>query len=173
MQCRSFSYTSFIFLCLSAYAYILLFLVFDLVAACAVIAIQVWCNYIFSFVLRHTPARAMWNLPSCKFRDAEYVYTNMISFRVLHIWCQYFFFFWLYSPIWALAASMKLSVSLQLLDLEQSAGLLGRVNSTSQGICLYTNTEKRTHNTNTKHTCPEWDSNPRSQRPSKRRQFRP
>jgi hypothetical protein len=37
------------------------------------------------------------------------------------------FFFWLYSPIQALAASMKLSVSLQLLDLGQLVGLLGRV----------------------------------------------
>jgi hypothetical protein len=42
---------------------------------------------------------------------------------------------------------MKLSVSLQLLDLGQSVGLLGRVISSSQGLYLYTNTEKRTHNT--------------------------
>jgi hypothetical protein len=28
----------------------------------------------------------------------------------------------------------------------------------------------QTH-THTKHPCPEWDSNPRSQRPSKRREF--
>jgi hypothetical protein len=41
---------------------------------------------------------------------------------------------------------MKLSVSLQLLDLGQSVGLLGRVVSSSQGLNLYTNTEKRTHN---------------------------
>jgi hypothetical protein len=75
-----------------------------------------------------------------------------------------FFFLWLYSPIQALAASMKLSVSLQLLDLGQSVGLLGRVISSSLGLYLYTNTEKRTHNTNTKHPCPEWDSNPRSRR---------
>jgi hypothetical protein len=37
---------------------------------------------------------------------------------------------------WALAASMKLSVSFQLLDLGQSAGLLGRVISSSQGLCV-------------------------------------
>jgi hypothetical protein len=37
---------------------------------------------------------------------------------------------------WALAASKKLSVSFQLLDLGQSAGLLGRVISSSQGLCV-------------------------------------
>jgi hypothetical protein len=63
------------------------------------------------------------------------------------------FYLWLYSPIQALAASMKLSVSLQLLDLGQSVGLLGRVISLSQGLNMYTNA---------KHPCPEWDSNPRS-----------
>jgi hypothetical protein len=39
------------------------------------------------------------------------------------------------AQFWALAASMKLSVSFQLLDLGQSAGLLGWVISSSQGIC--------------------------------------
>jgi hypothetical protein len=76
-----------------------------------------------------------------------------------------FFFLWLYSPIKALAASMKLSVSLQFLDLGESVGCLGRVISSSQGLYLYTNTEKRTHNANNKHPCPEWDSKPRSRRP--------
>jgi hypothetical protein len=42
---------------------------------------------------------------------------------------------------------MKLSVSLQLLDLRQRVALLGRVISSSQGLYLYTNTEKGTHNT--------------------------
>jgi hypothetical protein len=68
---------------------------------------------------------------------------------------------------------MKLYFSLQLLDLGQSVGLLGRVISSSQDLYVYTNTEKRTHNTNTKHPCPEWDSNPRSRRPRERRQFMP
>jgi hypothetical protein len=77
---------------------------------------------------------------------------------------------WLYSPIQALAVSMKLSVSLQLLDLGQSVGLLGRVISSSQGLGLYTNTEKRTYNTNTKHPCPECESNSWSR---ERRQFMP
>jgi hypothetical protein len=35
---------------------------------------------------------------------------------------------------WALVASMKLSASFQLLDLGQSAGLLGRMISSSQGL---------------------------------------
>jgi hypothetical protein len=51
------------------------------------------------------------------------------------------------SPIQALAAAMKLPVSLQLLDLGQLVGLLGRVISLSQGLYLYTNTEICTHNT--------------------------
>jgi hypothetical protein len=44
----------------------------------------------------------------------------------------------------AMAASMKLSVSPELLDLGQLVGLLGRVISSSQGLYLYTNT-KKTH----------------------------
>jgi hypothetical protein len=59
-----------------------------------------------------------------------------------------------------------------LLDLRHSVGLLGRVISSSQGIYLYTNTEKRTH-TNTKHACPERNWNPRSRLPSERRQCMP
>jgi hypothetical protein len=51
-----------------------------------------------------------------------------------------FSFLWLYSPISALAASMKLSDSLQLLDLGQSVRFLGRVISSPQGLYLYTNT---------------------------------
>jgi hypothetical protein len=43
---------------------------------------------------------------------------------------------------------MKLPVSLQLLDLEQSVGLLGRVISSSQGLYLYKNTEKGTQTLN-------------------------
>jgi hypothetical protein len=50
-----------------------------------------------------------------------------------------------------MAASMKLSVSLQLLDLGQSVGFLGPSISKSQGLYLYTNTEKRTHNTINNH----------------------
>jgi hypothetical protein len=39
------------------------------------------------------------------------------------------------AQFWALAASIKLSVSFRLVDLGQSAGLLGRVISSSQGLC--------------------------------------
>jgi hypothetical protein len=39
------------------------------------------------------------------------------------------------------------------------------------GDQLYTDTEKRTHNTNTRQSCPEWDSNPRSRPPRERRQI--
>jgi hypothetical protein len=48
---------------------------------------------------------------------------------------------------------MKLSVSLQLLDLGQSVGHLGWVISSSKGLYLHKNAEKGTHNTNTKHIC--------------------
>jgi hypothetical protein len=100
------------------------------------------------------------------------MWSRVWSFRVLYLIAPTFFL-WLYSPIQALAVSMKLSVSLQLLDLGQPVGILGRVISSLQGLYLYTNTEKRTHNTNTKHPCPEWDSNPRSRRQLERRQFMP
>jgi hypothetical protein len=40
------------------------------------------------------------------------------------------------AQFWALAASMKLSVSFRLVDLGQSAGLLEWVISSSQGLCL-------------------------------------
>jgi hypothetical protein len=40
------------------------------------------------------------------------------------------------AKFWALTASKKLSVSFRLLDLGHSAGLLGRVISSSQGLCV-------------------------------------
>jgi hypothetical protein len=55
----------------------------------------------------------------------------------------------------------------QFINQGQSVGLLGRVISSSQGLYLYTNTENTY--TNTKHPCPEWDSNTRTQLPSERR----
>jgi hypothetical protein len=51
-----------------------------------------------------------------------------------------FYFLWLYSLIQALAASIKLSIWLQLLDLGQSVEPIGRVISSSQ-------TEKNAHTT--------------------------
>jgi hypothetical protein len=59
-----------------------------------------------------------------------------------------------------------------------SSRTVGRTPSTgdqlvARPLYLYTNKEKRTHNTNTKHPCPEWDSNPRSRSPRERRHFIP
>jgi hypothetical protein len=48
----------------------------------------------------------------------------------------YFYFCGSAAQFWALAASMKLSISFRLLDIGQSAGLLGRVISSSQGLCV-------------------------------------
>jgi hypothetical protein len=63
----------------------------------------------------------------------------------------------LFPHTWELAPALEHRAELpQFLNLGQSVGLLGRVISSSQGLYLYTNTEKRTH-TNTKHPCPEWD----------------
>jgi hypothetical protein len=84
-----------------------------------------------------------------------------------------FFPLWVYRPTQALATSKKLSVSFQLLDLGQPAGLLGQVISSLQGLYMYTNTEECTQNENTKQPCPEWDSIPRLQHPRERRQFMP
>jgi hypothetical protein len=67
----------------------------------------------------------------------------------------HFFFPLALQPNLGLGRLHEISVSLQLLDLGQSVGLLGRVISSSQGLYLYTNTEKRTHNTDTKDPCPE------------------
>jgi hypothetical protein len=87
---------------------------------------------------------------------------------------EVFFFHWHYSPSGPRPTSMQLSVSLRFffLNHRQSVGLLGRVISSSQGLYLYTNTEKPIY-TNTKHPCPELDSNPRSRLPSERRQYMP
>jgi hypothetical protein len=53
-----------------------------------------------------------------------------------------------------------------------AVGLLGRSISPSQG--RYIHTEQHKHSINApRHPCPEWDSNPRSHRSNKRRQFSP
>jgi hypothetical protein len=62
---------------------------------------------------------------------------------VLHHSVQYFL--WRYSPNLGLGLPPWNSpFHLGFLDLRQSVGLLGRVISSSQGLYLYTNTEKRT-----------------------------
>jgi hypothetical protein len=83
-----------------------------------------------------------------------------------------YFFLWLYSPIQAMAVSMKLSVSLQLLDLGQLVDTLDGW-SACRKASTCTQTQKNAHTTQTQHLCPEWDSNPRSLRPHERRQFMP
>jgi hypothetical protein len=84
-----------------------------------------------------------------------------------------FFFLWRYSPNLGLGLPpWNSQFHFGFLDLRHSVGLLGRVISSSQGFYMYKNTEKRTH-TNTKHPCPEWDSNPRSRFPSEWRQSTP
>jgi hypothetical protein len=88
-------------------------------------------TWIYTYILSHEFSRR-----SSWLNKHRYTFTVTLSF---------FFPRRLYSPIWAFAASMKLSVSLQLLDRGQSAGLLGRVIRSSQCLCLCTNTEKRTH----------------------------
>jgi hypothetical protein len=55
-------------------------------------------------------------------------------------------------------------------NFSQSVGLLGRAISPSQG--RYLNTGQHKHRINAhRHPCLEWDSNPRYQLPSERRQF--
>jgi hypothetical protein len=50
------------------------------------------------------------------------------------VWSD-FFSYGSTTQFWALSAFMKLFVSFRFLDLEQSAGLLGQVISSSQGLC--------------------------------------
>jgi hypothetical protein len=65
-------------------------------------------------------------------------------------------------------ASVKLFISLQFLNLGQSAVIIGWGISPSQGRYLHK------HRINAdKHPCLEWDSNPRSQCSRGRRQFMP
>jgi hypothetical protein len=69
----------------------------------------------------------------CNFKYDSDVNGKIPTFQTL-----YFFVFLvaLQSNLWALATSMKLFVSFRLLSLGQSAGLLGRVISSSQGLCV-------------------------------------
>jgi hypothetical protein len=67
-----------------------------------------------------------------------------------------FFFLWLYSPDLGLGLPPWNSpFHFGLLDLRHQVGLLGRVTSSSQGLYLYTNTEKRTY-THTHRTSMPW-----------------
>jgi hypothetical protein len=126
------------------------------------------------------PSYFFFNSPKTEFREFvnTYVLKSFFNLKRLNIYnpINLNCFEDLYKslqPNSGLRSSKELSVSLQLLDLGQSVGLLRRVISSSLGLYLYTNTEKRTHNTDTKHPCPEWDSNPRSRRSRERNKFIP
>jgi hypothetical protein len=65
------------------------------------------------------------------FSETTQKYAHMTISSCFPVHKDDIFFLWLYSSIQALATSMKLSVSLQLLYLGPSVGLLGRVISSS------------------------------------------
>jgi hypothetical protein len=71
------------------------------------------------------------------------IYTvAMINLKLIKL----FFFLPRCSHTWELAPASEHRVEFpQFLSLGQSVGLLGRVISSTQGLYLYTNTEKRTH----------------------------
>jgi hypothetical protein len=76
--------------------------------------------------------------------------------------------FSLFPALWSIQHPWNALFHFSFLILRQSVGLLERGISLSQGRYLYK------HSTNTdKHPCLEWDSKPRSQRSSGRRQFMP
>jgi hypothetical protein len=77
--------------------------------------------------------------------SAEITHSYTCNSTIYYVFA--FFFHWHYSPSGPRPTSMKLSVSLRFFfpSLRQSVGLLGRVISSSQGLYLYTNTEKHTH----------------------------
>jgi hypothetical protein len=89
-----------------------------------------------------------------------------MTFRRIFI-IYYYYYYFLFAPTLEHRASVKRFVSLQSLNLGHPVGLLGRVISPSQGHYLTQTQNKHTH----KHPYLEWDSNPRSQRLSERRQF--
>jgi hypothetical protein len=93
--------------------------------------------------------------------------------QMANCFTKIFFFLWRYSPNLGLdLPPWNSPFHFVFLDLRRSVGPLGRVISSSQGLYLHTNTEKRTH-TNTTHPCPDWDSNSRSQLPNEQRQYMP
>jgi hypothetical protein len=82
-----------------------------------------------------------------------------------------FFFFFLVAPtLGSLLPLLEHRAEFpQFLDQGQSVGLLGRLARRKASTCTQTQKNAYTY-TNTKHPCPEWDSNPRSRLPNKRRQ---
>jgi hypothetical protein len=81
------------------------------------------------------------------------------NFNNLYFPPKRYFFLWRYSPNLSLGLPPWNSpFHFGLLDLRHSVGLLGQVISLSQGLYLYTNTEKHTHTH--KHTHKHWTSMP-------------
>jgi hypothetical protein len=77
-------------------------------------------------------------------RTVHEIISSFIKLRIFHK--DIFFFLWRYSPNSGLGLPPWNSpFHFSLLDVRQSVGLLGRVISWSQGLCLYTNTEKHAH----------------------------
>jgi hypothetical protein len=109
---------------------------------------QTWCNgrgsrnFVYDSRLYRYPGIPVSGSPcaSLKTTLSKPVHRHMTSTALLmRTGCVYFFFF-LVAPTSEHRAEFP-----QFLNLGQSAGLLGRVISSSQGLYLYTNTEKRTH----------------------------
>jgi hypothetical protein len=85
-------------------------------------------------------------------------YLNYFKVKEREEGCGRMFFFFLVAPtLGSLLPLLEHKAGFpEFLDQGQFLGLLGRVISSSQGLYLYTNTEKHTHTyTNTKHPCPE------------------
>jgi hypothetical protein len=94
-------------------------------------------NFKFKIYFPHISLQGSSNCRKCFLFKWKLQQTNALVVLLL------FFSFGSTAPPQALAASMKLSVSLKFLDLEQSVGLLERVSSSSQVLHLYTN--RKTH----------------------------
>jgi hypothetical protein len=95
---------------------------------------------------------------------------NLKLFKFASTTTYYYYYYYYYCSTalcWALAA---FSVSWSY---TQAVGLLRRGISPSQGLYLHTEQHKHRINTQYRHPCLKWDSNPRSQLSSERTQFMP
>jgi hypothetical protein len=125
----------------------------------------------------HMPVITWTTIFYCEFRIIA-VWESHIKYYIPHINSNYFV---AYLASLSVSHFIHSSMPLQpfvgpwplqfrnLFFFTQSVGLLGQVISPSQGLYLHTGQHKRTH----KHPCFGWDSVPRSQRSSERRQFMP
>jgi hypothetical protein len=143
-------------------------------------AVQDWVETWVVYVITKVPSGLGNWLPVLEERGSE-TRNHIGSCKFLHVFKYIsnrmrvgkFFFPWCYSSNLGLGLPpWNSTFHFCFLDLRQSVGLLGQVISSSQGLYLYTNREKRTH-TNTKHPCPGWDSNSWSRLLSERRKCIP